>query len=97
MSALTTRVREVVPGAALHEETDSDRALTLFGPPGTGKTTSMLKLVDAHLEAGAVDPDRLMIATFTKNARAEAFSRLRKATNLGEDDFQWVRTIHSAC
>lgn len=97
MTALTARVREVVPGATLHEETDTDRALTLFGPPGTGKTTSMLKLVDAHLEAGAVDPDRLMIATFTTNARAEAFTRLRKTTMLGEDDFPWVRTIHSAC
>lgn len=97
MSALTIRVRQVVPLATMHEEADSDRALTLFGPPGTGKTTSMLRLVDAHLDAGAVDPDRLMIATFTTNARAEAFTRLRQATALGEDDFPWVRTIHSAC
>jgi superfamily I DNA/RNA helicase len=97
VSALTTRVRQVVPNATLHEEADSERALTLFGPPGTGKTTSMLALVDTHLNAGAVDPDRLMIATFTKNARTEAFERLKRATALGEDDFPWVRTIHSAC
>lgn len=88
---------ELIPAAVTLGEAGDDRRLTLYGPPGTGKTTSMLRLVEEHLRAGAVEPDRLMIATFTRNARAEAFGRLKKATSLGEDDFPWVRTIHSAC
>jgi superfamily I DNA/RNA helicase len=45
-----------------------------FGPPGTGKTTTLLARLEEHLAIDRIAPDRVAFLTFTRRARAEAVS-----------------------
>jgi superfamily I DNA/RNA helicase len=96
MSRLVGRIRELIPLAVPQRIADHDREVVLYGPPGTGKTTAMLRLVEAYLGSGAT-PDRILLVTFTRNARAEALDRLVQASGADPDSFPWIRTIHSVC
>lgn len=71
------------------------RTSILFGPPGTGKTTALLKEVDAALKSG-VHPDRIAFFAFTRKAATEASARASEQFGLKEDDLAWFRTLHSA-
>jgi DNA helicase II / ATP-dependent DNA helicase PcrA len=94
MSALTERIRVLLPNAKLHkEDADSDDVI-VWGPPGTGKTTSLMTLLDAHLTAEH-DPRQIMVATFTRNAKRELASRLSTKFGLTDEETPWLRTIHS--
>ncbi len=66
----------------------------ILGPPGTGKTTTLLNLVDAHLGQG-VSPDRIGFISFTKKATEEAKSRAAARFGFSRDDMTYFRTIHS--
>lgn len=70
----------------------------VFGPPGTGKTTRLLGLLDEELERGT-RPDRIGFVTFTRAAKAEAVDRaLHRYPSLDpERDLVWFRTVHAAC
>ena len=46
----------------------------ILGPPGTGKTTKLLSLVESYLEKG-VEPDRIGNFAFTRRASNEAVER----------------------
>lgn len=65
--------------------------LKLFGPPGTGKTTELLRLFEKELET--VHPSRVAFLTFTRAAREEALARSGRA----EGELPYLRTIHSIC
>lgn len=67
------------------------KTLKIFGPPGTGKTTALLKLFDEELLT--VKPNRIGFMTFTRAARAEVLSR----TSLSEEELPFVKTIHATC
>jgi superfamily I DNA/RNA helicase len=68
-----------------------------FGPPGTGKTTQLLRELDTALAAG-VRPDRIAFVSFTRAARREALSRaLHAYPGLTRDDFPYIRTLHALC
>ena len=54
----------------------------IFGPPGTGKTTALIK------HAGRLD-ERILFLSFTKSAAAEATGRLPKGSTAA------ASTIHS--
>ena len=67
----------------------------VFGPPGTGKTTTLLNLVDRALDEG-VDPNKIGFFAFTRKAANEA--RERACTRFGfdlENDLPYFRTLHS--
>ena len=67
----------------------------VFGPPGTGKTTTLLNFVDRALEDG-VDPNKIGFFAFTRKAANEA--RERACTRFGfdpENDLPYFRTLHS--
>lgn len=68
----------------------------VLGPPGTGKTTRLLELVDKEL-AGGVRPDRVGYVSFTKKAADEAVTRACQTFNREREDFPFFRTLHSLC
>jgi len=68
----------------------------VFGPPGTGKTTTLLGLVEEELERGT-PPDRIAYVSFTKRAAAEAIHRAAERFALQQSDFPYFKTLHSLC
>ena len=65
----------------------------VLGPPGTGKTTTLLNLVDKYLKQ--TDPNRIGYFAFTQKAAYEARDRAVEKFNLSEDDLPYFRTLHS--
>lgn len=68
----------------------------VLGPPGTGKTTHLLTLVEQALARG-VSPDRIGYVSFTRRAADEAVSRAMKRFSLERDQLPYFRTLHSMC
>ena len=68
----------------------------ILGPPGTGKTTALLNLVEEELSRG-VSPDRISYNTFTRRGADEAITRACKKFKLDRKQFPHFRTLHSLC
>lgn len=68
----------------------------ILGPPGTGKTTTLLNILDEELKAGT-DPSRIGYISFTRKAAEEAVTRACQRFNYDRDRFPYFRTIHSLC
>jgi len=67
----------------------------ILGPPGTGKTTTLLKLVDDFIKQG-VRPKQIGYFSFTKKAATEAADRAAEKFGLDkENDLPFFRTLHS--
>ena len=67
----------------------------ILGPPGTGKTTTLLNLVDQFIQDG-VRPKQIGYFSFTKRAATEAASRAADKFGLDKDnDLAFFRTLHS--
>ena len=67
----------------------------LFGPPGTGKTTKLLKYVKTFLKLGT-DIDKIGYFAFTTKAAKEAIDRmLDYHTPFQKKDLKYFRTLHS--
>ena len=66
----------------------------LLGPPGTGKTTELLRRIEVLLAAG-VRPDEIAFVTFTKRMATEATDRAVKRFDLDPEAFPWFKTIHA--
>jgi DNA helicase-2/ATP-dependent DNA helicase PcrA len=66
----------------------------IFGPPGTGKTTRLLGIMEAEL-AGGVPPERMAFLTFTVAARKEAKDRAKARFRFSDAQLKWFRTLHS--
>lgn len=74
----------------------------LFGAPGTGKTTHLVKEVQRAISRG-IQPERIAYMSFSRKAAKEALAKaldpegeLMKEFALTEENFPWVRTLHSA-
>lgn len=73
------------------------KTLRVFGPPGTGKTTALLDVVERHLRRD-VPAHEIGFMAFTRAAAREAKNRAIEVFPwLDRDDLRWFRTIHSAC
>ena len=65
----------------------------VIGPPGTGKTTTLLNEVDKYLKQ--TDPNKIGYFSFTQKAAYEARDRAMDKFNYSEDDLPYFRTLHS--
>ena len=67
----------------------------IFGPPGTGKTTTLLNMVDKALSEG-IAPTEIAFLAFTRKAANEAKERASERFSLDPDaDLFFFRTLHS--
>jgi len=66
----------------------------ILGPPGTGKTTSLLDIVDECLTRG-VPPEKIAYVSFTQKAAYEARGRAMDRFDHTAEDFPYFRTLHS--
>ena len=64
----------------------------ILGPPGTGKTTTLISRITSAIESG-IDSERIGLITFTRGAAEVAVSRVQEA--FPEAKFPHVRTLHS--
>ena len=65
-----------------------------FGPPGTGKTTTLINQVEKALGAGVL-PNQIGFFSFTRKAAEEARDRAAKKFNLDSKELPFFRTLHS--
>ena len=66
----------------------------ILGPPGTGKTTTLLDLVEEFLRAGT-DIKKIGYFSFTKKAAWEASTRAQDKFMLDQKEIPYFRTLHS--
>jgi superfamily I DNA/RNA helicase len=73
---------------------DASKTEVILGPPGTGKTTYELNIVEQALSSG-IRSDQIAYVSFTKKATTEAMVRAIARFSLGEKDLPYFRTLHS--
>ena len=66
----------------------------ILGPPGTGKTTTLLDLVDDFLRAGT-NINKIGYFSFTRKAALEAATRAEEKFMIDAKDIPNFRTLHS--
>lgn len=68
--------------------------MLFLGPPGTGKTTKLLSIVEELLACGA-QPREVAFCSFTKRASEEAITRACTKFNLERHNFPFFKTLHA--
>ena len=89
----TTKSSELQKHKALYQKT-----IKIFGPPGTGKTHTLVeRVLKGHLKRG-VKPIDIAFISFTNKAVNTAIERALKAfPQYDTDDFARFKTLHKFC
>ncbi len=66
----------------------------ILGPPGTGKTSTLLGLIEDELQNGT-QPESIGFFTFTKKAVTEGKQRAMAKFSISDRDLPFFRTLHS--
>lgn len=66
----------------------------IFGPPGTGKTTKLLSILEEEFDQGT-EPGRVAFVSFTRKAIKEAVQRAVEKFKFPETSLTYFRTLHS--
>ena len=74
----------------------NSETIKIFGSPGTGKTTTLLNILEEKIAEG-YQPNKIGFFSFTRRALKEARRRVIHKFNLSDDDLDYFRTIHSLC
>ena len=69
------------------------KVIKVLGPPGTGKTTTLLDYVQTEMES--VPIDKIGYFSFTRKAANEARDRAIEKFGLDKKSFKWFSTLHS--
>ena len=67
-----------------------------FGPPGTGKTTILLNIIEEHIDQG-VSPEKIAFISFSVKAADEGKNRAHVRFGLGFDEMPYFCTSHAFC
>ena len=70
-----------------------NNAHIIFGAPGCGKTTYLMKILEKELKEHA--PDKIAFVSFTKKGTYEGRSRALEKFDYKEGDLPYFRTLHS--
>jgi len=65
----------------------------VFGPPGTGKTTELMSILEEELKT--LTPQEIAYVTFTKEGAEQGIRRATDAFPYNREDFIYFRTLHS--
>ncbi|MFB0509508.1 MAG: UvrD-helicase domain-containing protein [bacterium] len=85
---LTSQQNEII-------NSDSNRILVLGGA-GTGKTTTLIYKVYSTIKDNQIEPNSILISTFTKKAADDARIRLVRLLGREVRDL-WLGTLHTIC
>jgi len=67
----------------------------IVGPPGTGKTHTLIETVRYYIDEQGILPERVCYLAFTVKAAKEARDRVMRDLNLVSDEMPYFRTLHS--
>ena len=66
----------------------------ILGPPGCGKTTRLLSIMEQEMDKG-VSPNEICFVTFTRKGASEAAERAAQKFSLKSSELPYFRTLHS--
>lgn len=71
-----------------------EKTKIIVGPPGTGKTTKLLDIVEDQLLSD-IDPGRICFVAFTRKAANEAKTRAIERLGVDEMGLRYFKTLHA--
>lgn len=72
------------------------KRIKIIGPPGTGKTETLLTLLKKEFEKGCT-PSQCAYVSFTKKGAYEGVQRVSSHCNIPPKELKYFRTLHSLC